>query len=103
MIEDGTDRALFMDPRDFGAVGVFTPAGGEGVAVAGIFDAAHREAVQAEAGVSTSAPAFTVFATDLPAGAAQGDALEVEGRRWRVADMEPDGTGLVRLVLELNQ
>ncbi|MEO0682321.1 MAG: hypothetical protein AAF192_18115 [Pseudomonadota bacterium] len=71
------------------------------VEVRGIYNAPHADAAAGDfAGVSTSAPVFATAEAELPAGAAQGDDVEIRGVAWRAADLQPDGTGWVRVKLE---
>jgi hypothetical protein len=102
MIEDADDLAVFFDPDVFGEVAAYALAGGGGADVAGIYaDAQTAAAGGAWPGVSTVTPVFTVAAAALPPGAAQGDQLTRSGGLlYRVLDIQPDGSGLVRLLLE---
>jgi hypothetical protein len=49
-------------------------------------------------GVEGMAPELHVRADDLPT-AAHGDALTVRGTNFRVVGVEPDGKGMIRLML----
>jgi hypothetical protein len=102
-IESDGDFDAFFDPAVFGDAGTY--AGGAppaSVTLAGIFANAHAVAAPLGdwQGVSTSAPIFTCRASALPAGAAAGDTLTLGGTVWTVRDIQPDGTGLARLILE---
>ena len=97
------DWGAFMDtgPGGFASAGTWRVRGSAPVEVRGIYTARHAAAAGGDwPGVATAAPAFTVPASDLPAGAGQGDAVTIDGRAWRAADLQPDGTGLVRVILE---
>ena len=99
-VEDPGDRDLFTDPSVFGDVADYDQPLGP-VAVAGVFTNAHLRVLDgAGPGASTTAPVFAIFDEALPVPPSQGDTLSLRGRDWRVADMEPDGTGMVRLILE---
>ncbi|MFN3616028.1 MAG: hypothetical protein ACK4WC_15925 [Rubrimonas sp.] len=105
MLEDDAARAVFMDSAVFGQATLYDPQDGAEVAVLGIFTAAHaRRAEAAGLAVSTAEPVLTVFAADLPAGAllrrGDGDAVTINATRYSVRDIEPDGSGLARIVLE---
>lgn len=103
MLEDEATRRAFMDPSAFGSMARYTRAGGAAADVTGIFSAPHaRRAQGGGPGVSTLSPTLTLFAADLPAGAGQGDAVTVDAVAYVVRDLEPDGSGLVRLTLERN-
>ena len=97
---DPDDWSVFLDPDDFAEPWAWESAGGFGEGH-GIFSDAHGAAFGGEfAGVSTREPLLALSAADLPPDAAQGDAVEVRGRSWRAADLQPDGAGLVRVILE---
>lgn len=109
-VESGADRLAFFSPDDFGELGTYTPIGGAAVpAIAGIFNDPHL-LVQTGSGApaSDSQPTFLCRAADLPAAAAGGDAGDTlalaasalhQAVTYRVADLQPDGTGLVLLIL----
>ncbi|MGX0875926.1 hypothetical protein ACSSV4_000598 [Roseovarius sp. MBR-154] len=100
-IEDPGDHDLFTDPEVFGDLAQYTPQGGALIEVPGIFTAAHARVLDgAGPGVSSVSPVFAIFEDALPESPAQGDTLDLRGQSWRVADLEPDGTGMVRLILE---
>lgn len=105
MLEDDAARAVFMDPDVFGQAARYDPADGAEVALLGVFTAAHARRAEATGlAVSTADPVLTVFAAELPAGALQrrgdGDAVTINATRYSVRDIEPDGSGLARIVLE---
>ena len=102
-IESASDFDTYFDPEVFGSA--FTYAGGAPASsrsITGIFSKAH--AIEAPAGdwpgVSTTAPVLTCRAAALPPGAAAGDSVTLDGATWTVRDVQPDGTGLARLILE---
>jgi hypothetical protein len=103
LLEDEATRRAFMDPTVFGTAVQYVRAGGAATALTGIFSAPHaRRAQGGGPGVSTLSPTLSVFAADLPAGARQGDAVVIDAVGYVVRDLEPDGSGLVRLTLERN-
>lgn len=63
--------------------------------VPGIFDAAYADAL----GIAGAAPVLTIVSAHAPE-AAYGDAVAVNGDSYTVARVEPDGTGMLRLILE---
>ena len=95
MIEGPEDWAVFMDPAAFGEVVSYTPAGAPSRDLPAIFTAASAEV----AGTSTVAPVLAIGGV-LGFAPAAGDAVTVRGVDYRVADDQPDGTGLIRLILE---
>jgi len=64
-----------------------------GVQILGVFDKAYQERFGV---VSGSAPVLIVPST---VNATEGDAVVVSGNSYKVASVEPDGTGLTVLVL----
>lgn len=67
-----------------------------GVALSGIFDAQYADAFGLIAG---TVPALLIDDDDAPDVAA-GDVVSVGGRGYLVAVVQPDGTGMSRLILE---
>ncbi|RWR09710.1 head-tail joining protein [Paenirhodobacter populi] len=95
MIEGPEDWATFMDPAVFGEVVSYTPAGLGARDLPAIFTAASAEV----AGTSTVSPVLAIGGV-LGFTPAPDDVVTVRGVEYRVADDQPDGTGLVRLILE---
>lgn len=83
------DLDLFF--TDFGVAATL-----DGAAVRGVFD---RDYAQAFDGISTTAPQF-VLKTTAAASATQASLLVVDGTTYRVRSVQPDGTGVTRLMLE---
>lgn len=63
--------------------------------VMGMFDDAYQDAL----GIGGSAPVFTCAASDV-SSVTTGTALTIGGVGYTVASKQPDGTGIVRLVLQ---
>lgn len=98
------DFGVFFDPRDFGTSARYTPGlTGQPHDLTGIFTDRHEVVLSGGgSGIATTGPVLVVAETDLPPGPlGQDDILEIGVTRYRVAEMQPDGTGLTRLVLEL--
>ena len=66
-----------------------------GVSVGGLFDAFYT----APLGMSNSGPTFTALASSL-ADVAAGDSLTIASTAYSVREVQPDGRGMVALVLE---
>ncbi len=98
-VESAADRAVFTSADDFGRVGTYTLAAGGATELAGIFVEPFAETLS-EPGIATSVPAFLVVSDELPGAAAVGDDLAVGAVTYRVAALEPDGTGMTRIRLE---
>ena len=71
-----------------------------GVKATGIFMAVY-ESVDVSTGVpiSSARPALEVTERDLPDGVEEGDAVTVRGVSYVVADVQPDGHGMLKLFL----
>jgi hypothetical protein len=103
VIEDAGDFEVFFDAEVFGEAASYTGGSPPAtVAITGIFTNAHAVAAPLGdwPGVSTLAPLFTCRAAAQPAGAGEGDTLTLGGTAWTVRGIQPDGTGLARLILE---
>lgn len=105
MLEDDATRAVFMDPAVFGEATEYRPEVGGAFPLAGIYTAPHAaRADGAGLSVSTGEPTLTVFAAQLPGDALArrglGDVVVINATAFSVRDIEPDGSGLARIVLE---
>ncbi|AKU43298.1 head-to-tail joining protein [Rhodobacter phage RcCronus] len=97
----GDDWDVFFDPDDFADSAVWDTQAGEFVEIDGIFEAGREVVLAGDgAGISAIMPVLTVASDSVPATAAQGDDLEVRDKNFRVADLQPDGSGLTRVILE---
>lgn len=84
---------------------VFTPVksapGHDPIPLRGIWNGvAELVDVGNEARVSTTAPILDIRLSDLPGLPKDGDLVEVLGKTYRVIDAQPDGQGMVRLILK---
>lgn len=96
MIEGPDDWAVFMDPEVFGETVFYEPEGGEAQSLPAIFTAAHATV----ADTATVSPVLSLAGPLLGFIPAAGDAVTVRGITYRVAEPQPDGTGLIRCILE---
>ena len=95
------DWDVFFDPADFAVTATWDTPGGDIVEVVGIFEAGREVALSGNAvGVSAILPVLTVAAEAIPSDAAQGDDLAILSVNYRVTDIQPDGSGLTRVILE---
>lgn len=107
MIEGADEWAVYLDPQVFGETVTYHAAGHSAVQIAAIFTAAHALAGQ---GVSTTAPVLVIGEAALATPPQAGDLVTLQrkhgeyaaGTQLRVADPQPDGSGLIRLILERN-
>ena len=86
----------------FGEPVVFHIEGqGEAIPGRGVFAAAHESLdVSSGVAVSTVQPVLEVVSADLPAVPTEGDAVTVQGRRYLIVDVRPDGHGFLKLLLQ---
>ena len=103
-VESAADRAVFVNPDDFGVTAYITQGGGAEVAVNGVFDNAHLMVDAGEAGVSSTAPVITCRTADLAllglGNARTGDTLRIAAISYTLTDVQPDGTGMTTLIME---
>ncbi len=105
-VETAADRAVFVDPGDFGVTATYALQGIGSVPLAGLFDepAADSFGDGAGGGMASASPSFTCRSADLPGAAHADDMLilppELGGRSFFVRVIRPDGTGMTVLQLE---
>jgi hypothetical protein len=99
-VETDIERAVFVFADDFGVSATYTPSGGQGVQISGIFDDGHEE-VDAGGGVpfSITQPQFHTLTSNV-SSAAEGDTLTIDGVVYTIRVVMPDGTGMTMLQLE---
>jgi hypothetical protein len=92
------DLTKTMHGAVFGSIG--EPVVVNGTAVTGIFKADY-EALDVSSGVpvSTVQPVLEVREYELLDGVEEGDAVVVQGKTYVVADVRPDGHGVLKLFL----
>lgn len=107
MIETPADWDVFMNPADFGEMVTYQGSGQAPASIPGIFTAAYALIAQ---GVASNAPVLVIGEVALPFTPEAGDLITLTrnhadypaGTVLRVADPQPDGSGLIRLILERN-
>jgi hypothetical protein len=99
-VESADDLAVFFDADDFGTAATYTPSGGSASTVNGIFRNVFFEAeAGGNVGVAMQDPIFICRTADV-SSAAEGDAISISGTAYTVRVVEPDGSGVTRLMLE---
>jgi hypothetical protein len=96
-IESEADRLALFDDFDSAS---YTPDGGSLSTITGVFDAEYLGVELERFGIDNAMPIFLTSAAQVT-GVAAGDALTVGGTDYTITGAEPDGTGMVLLVLEL--
>jgi len=87
-IESAADRLAMLADWDSAVFGADT--------ISGVFDNKFVEVN----GVEDVHPVFTCRTADVP-GVAQGSAITVNGTAYTVVGVQPDGTGMSMLLLEV--
>lgn len=65
-----------------------------------LFDDGYSEGAVGFAGMASTQPAAMARSVDV-AGMAVGDEIVILGTAYSIAEMRPDGTGMVTLILEI--
>lgn len=114
-VETAADRLAFFDTDEFGVEVSYTPAAGGGATtIIGHFDsAAEQIEVENEIAIQTRRPQLQCRVEDLSGGGNDGDTIVVTSGQLLAAGLdmsaagtytvrvaEPDGTGMVTLILE---
>ena len=85
--------------NEFSETGTWTPAGGSGVSIRGIFDRLSEVTDIGEMiALDGVAATLTIESAAYP-GIARDDAIDIRGNTYKVVGVEPDGTGHTRLIL----
>ena len=100
-VESADDRSYFVAVDDFGVAATYTPAGGSASTVNGVFD---NDFVEVDTGGSVTfaqqQATFMCRTADV-SSAAEGDAITISGENYIIRIVQPDGTGMTNLILEL--
>jgi hypothetical protein len=92
------DLASFFDVNEFASVGQWI-VGTSTSEVIGLFDSPYARAALSVPGFESARTTFTGVEADFP-GVAHGQALSILGTSYTIRGIEPDGSGVVRLVLQ---
>lgn len=95
------DWDVFLSPDDFGETAYWETCEGEFAEMPGLFERSREVVLPGDGGgVSALMPVLTVAESSVPETASQGDDVEIKGQNYRVADIQPDGSGLALIILE---
>ena len=101
-VEGDTERAVFLATGDVAQTATYTPSGGSGASISGIFDAPDGLVdLGGRVGVTSDDPSFHCRTSDV-SSAAEGDALVTGGVNYTIRDVIDDGTGMTTLMLEVD-
>ncbi|SHE67946.1 hypothetical protein SAMN02745157_0696 [Kaistia soli DSM 19436] len=99
-VESDADRAVFVNPDEFGRVALYAKAGAaEAVAVPVLHDLPSTQLFDGP-GLASDEPSLTVRIFDLPVGYGVDDVVTVDGATYAVRKIDRDGRGMARLQLE---
>ena len=99
-VESTTDRLAMLSSDDFGIAITLFPTLSTERDIVGIFDSDHLEVDLGVSSVSTREPMVMVQTEDVT-DVDQDDALIANGITYTVTDIQPDGTGITVLMLNL--
>lgn len=89
---------VFFDTAEFAVEAIATTRLGESMPIKVIFDAPHVEPLGV--GVLEASQPAVLAPSPLAQQLSHGDVLTIEQADFRVVGIQPDGTGVTRLVLE---
>ena len=90
------DQSLFLSPEEFAVPAQAVTRFGEVVQMQAIFDNGYTASL---GGLMESTQPSALVQTCYTADLAHGSAVEVNGCSWQIVEIQPDGTGMSRLVL----
>jgi len=98
MLDFNADKAVFLS--DFAETVVYTPFGGQAANLPTIFDNANQD-IRFDMGVlGSGGPRVIVSDSDVP-NLSKKDTFTVRSVVYKVADIQPDGTGFTTVLLKL--
>ena len=98
--ETEEDRLAFLHTDEFGVSVEVRPPDDDPFTVAAQFDGEHLVVDQSESGISTSDPQILCRSSDV-ADVQLNWIVAIAGLEYVVAGVQPDGTGMTRLQLQL--
>lgn len=101
-VESVADLSSMIDTDEFGAAATYTLSGGGVSTVNVIFDNEFIETdLQTGVEIASQNPHVMCITADLPTDAANGDTLVLGLIEYTVRVLQPDGTGISTLMLEV--
>lgn len=97
VIQNDIDNLLFTDSA---VDAVYTPQGGQAASIKVIFDNQYQtiELLDGGVGVESTSPSILCRTSDI-SGVKHGDTLVISGTTYYITGVQPDGTGITRLML----
>lgn len=95
------DLTPFFDTDGFGEEFTYFPAIGSPIVAVGIYDNAFYSAQGGEIEVAGSQPQVVYATASIPEAPVYGERLTVKGKDYTIVGIEPDGTGITTLKLEV--
>lgn len=100
-VESAADRAVFVNPDEFGAVVTWPLLGGGTIDIAVLSQTGTiLLGTQDGPDVQTREATLVVVEASLPTGADQGQEITFDGTVFSVRSIEPDGTGFALVRME---
>lgn len=91
----------FFETTDFAQSVTYTPSGGSSVSILGIFDNEFSLNDISEMGYQNMNPYITCKTSDVN-NATNGDTFVISSVTYYVIGVQPDGTGITRIILSKN-
>jgi len=92
------DIDIFFATADFAKTATYSPAVGTAISIRLIFDAPFSLTSAQGIEYQSDKPVATCKTSDVPS-AGEGDTLTIDGTVYKIAEVEPDGTGFTRIIL----
>lgn len=92
------DLDIFFSNSDVAKTATYTPAVGTAKPVQVIFDAPFGLTSAQGIDYQSDVPAVTIKTSDVPS-VGEGDTLTIDGVVFKVKEIQPDGTGISRIIL----
>ena len=94
------DLSVFVNPNDFGQSVTFTRSNNTTLTVNGVADFEHLMINEASNDVSGYQPVLNCKTTDI-LSIEPDDSVEINNKNYRIIDIQPDGTGMSKIILRI--
>ncbi len=96
------DLSVFFDTNGFGEEFTYYPKVGPSLTLVGIFDAAYFAAPAGEIAVASNQPQMQYETAKISDGPVYGETITYKGKDYTIVNIQPDGTGVTTLLLEVS-